>query len=247
MAKIASIYFYPVRAERPYGGPYILPPVSLGLDPILIEIGDRIQIEQGPVSLGQGGKRSRRRHLITGAAIAKDIVSHWTEHGVGMTPQCHPGIWVVREEIPLIRADGTPEVDAEGVSQWRPATEEEMAFMWMEDLQAARAADRTYAQLLYMQANAMADEPKMIPFISELAKSAAKQYGLEAEWLKDDAQLLVKTCPYCTKVIPSRAIKCPKCTEIVDIEAYAQLEANKQQALKEAKEAAARRSRENAA
>jgi hypothetical protein len=231
-ARVASVYFAPVRAERMFGGPYEIPGVPLGGEPAFLVIEDRMQVEQGPYQLGTNGKRSRRRYLVLGESIARDVVAEWSQNGVGMTPQCRPGIWVVREQLPLINEDGTPQVDADGIPQWRPATEIEKESMWAEDLAAARAADRAYANMLFMQANAMAEDPRLIPFIAPHARLAAKHYGLEAEWMKQDAALHVKTCPYCTKVIPAKAIKCPKCTEIVDLEAYAEQEAKRKDYLR---------------
>lgn len=243
--KIASIYFAPVKAQRMFGGPYELPAVPVGAQPAILSVSDRIQYEDGPYNLSNNGKRSKRRYLVFGQDIANDLVNEWTAHGVGMTPQCRPGIWVVRERLPLLNEDGSPQFDADGVPTWRDATDEEREAMWAEDLAAARLADRAYANMLFVQANAMAEDPRLIPFIANNARVAARQYGLTAEWLKEDAALAVKTCQYCTKVIPARAIKCPKCTEIVDVEGYARLEAEKALALKIAKQEAARAVAEN--
>lgn len=237
-ARVASIFFAPVKAERIYGGVYELPAVPLGSSPVILTVGDRVQVEQGPYQLGSNGRRSRRQHVVRGETIAHDIVNEWTQHGVGMTPQCRPGIWVVRERVPLVDANGSLQLDADGIALWREAEEIEKDAMWIEDLAAAHAADRTYANMLFMQGNAMADDPRLIPFISANTKLGAKHYGLDAEWLRDGAALHVKPCPYCTKVIPAAAIKCPKCTEVVDVEGYAALEVARQAALKVAKEAA---------
>lgn len=237
-ARIASIFFAPVKAERIYGGVYELPAVRLGALPEFLQITDKIQVEQGPYQLGSNGKRSRRQHLVRADTIAHDVVNEWTQNGVGMTPQCHPGIWVVRERVPLVDLNGSLQLDADGIALWREAEDIEKEAMWVQDLAAARAADQSYANMLFMQGNAMADDPRLIPFIAANARLGARQYGLDAEWLRDGAALNVKTCAYCTKVIPAAAIKCPKCTEIVDVEGYAVLEAAKQVALKAAKEAA---------
>lgn len=238
MAKIASIYFAPVRAERIFGGPYEIPAVPLGSDPVILEITDRIQIEQGPYTLSaDNSKRSRRRHIVSSDAIARDLVNEWAYSGVGMTPQVRPGIWVVREQIPVLLKDGTQQMDADGIALWEPAGVVDRTNMFEEDLEASRSADRAYANMLFIHANGMAEDPRLIPFIPLNCRRAAKHYGLDAEWLKEDAALNVKPCPYCTKIIPAKAIKCPKCTEIVDIEAYAVLELQRQAALKLAKEA----------
>jgi hypothetical protein len=227
ITKVASIFFAPVRAERMYGGPYELPAVPLGAEPAILTITDRPQFEQGPYQLGSNGKRARRRYHVLGEVIARCIVAEWSQNGVGMTPQCRPGIWVVREQLPLLNENGTPQLDADGIALWRMASDEEREAMWAEDFAAAKKADRSYANMLFIQANGMADDPRLIPYIAPNARIAAKHYGLEAEWLKEEAALHVKQCPYCTKVIPAKAIKCPKCTEVVDVPGYARLEAEK--------------------
>jgi hypothetical protein len=67
--------------------------------------------------------------------------------------------------------------------------------MWIEDLEQARMADHAYANMLFLQANAMAEDPRLIPFIPKNARLAAKQYGLTAEWLRENAALHVRPCP----------------------------------------------------
>jgi hypothetical protein len=237
-ATVASIYFAPVRAERQYGGPYEIPAVPLGSEPALLTVTDRVQVEEGPYQLGMNGRRGKRRQLILGEVIARCIVDEWTTHGLGMTPQCRPGIWLVRDRVPLLFDDGSPQTDADGIALWRPAEEDEKQEMWEEDLVAARAADQAYANMLFLQANAMAQDARLIPFVPPNAKRAAKQYGMNADWLRENAALHVKPCPYCTKVISGNAIKCPNCSEIVNVDAYVALEAAKNQAIKAAKEAA---------
>jgi hypothetical protein len=234
LALIASIYFAPVKAERNYGGPYEMPAVPPGAEPALLPVQDRVQIEEGPYQLGHGGRRAKNRHLVSGESIARDLVNEWTGNGLGMTPQCRPGIWVVRDRIPLLQDNGMPALDADGLGTWRPASEEERAAMWLEDLTAARAADHAYANMLFLQANAKAEDPRLIPYIPANAKLAARQYGMTAEWLKENAALNVRPCPFCTKIISSAAIKCPQCSEIVNVDAYVALEAQRAAAIKAA-------------
>ena len=229
--KVASIYFADVKAERPFGGPYLLPAVPLGADPAILVVSDRVQMEEGPYNLGVGGRRQKRRHLVLGEAIAQDIVTQWTMQGISMTPQCHPGIWVVRQRLPVLNENGTQTVDADGAAIWRQVTPDEEAQMWQEDLAANKAADKAYAEALFIAANAQADDARLIPFIAPSAKLGAKQYGYQAEWLRADAAVNVKPCGYCMKVINAAAIKCPHCGEVVNFEAYAELEAKKRSAL----------------
>lgn len=236
-AKIASIHFAPVECDRTtFGfGIFRIAAVAPGAEPAILLVSDKVQLEEGPYIWGQNGQRPKRRYLHSGDEIARDVVQHWTENGVGMRPGCHPGIFLVRERIPLLQENGAPIVDAEGESQWRDATEEEKAQMYAEDLAAAKNADRAYARALFLKASGDAENPKMIPLIPLAARLGAKQYGLEADWLKENAATDVKACPMCTKVIARHAVLCPFCHGVADLEKWAMSEAIKNQALKAAR------------
>lgn len=231
-AKVASIYFAPLIADRSiYGGMYELPPVPLDSDPAILMIYDRMQYEDGPYQFGQRGMRQKRKYPVFGEIIARDIVNEWTTGAANMNPQCRPGVWVVRERIPLLNQDGSSQVDAEGMALWREAAQEEKDAMWREDLAAAKTADQAYARLLFLRASADAQNPLKIPLIPKTARLAAWQYGLTAEWLRENAAVDVQQCRFCTKVISAKAIKCPHCTEIVNPEAYAEQEVIRKAAL----------------
>jgi len=240
--KIASIYYAAVRAERPYGGPYEIPAVERGAPPVIVEIKDCIQVEQGPYSLGTNGRRARYVFQITGESIARDLVSQWTMSGLGMNPQCRPGIWVVRERLPLMNEDGTPQTDADQRALWRDATPEELDAMWEEDLAAAQQANYAYAQMHFTRANAVANEDqRLIPFIPEVARLGARFYGFDADWLHENSAVNVRSCPYCTKIISAKAVKCPHCNEVVNLEEYARLEVQRTALLASAKKEAQQR------
>jgi len=58
--------------------------------------------------------------------------------------------------------------------------------------------------------------------VSDLQRSAAKILGVRAEWVEMQMSEYV-VCKFCTTQIPTFAIKCPNCKEIVDKEAYDKL------------------------
>ena len=243
-ARVASIYFAPVLCEREgYGGHYEIPAVGLHDKPFILEVTDKIQRYRGPYTLGGGTKRSEHRETILGEKIADDIVRHWTQMGVFMTPACHPGIWVVRDRIAETNEDGTLKIDADNKQVFRDATKEEAAAMWAEDLAANRAADQAYAKALFEDGNTYANDPRgsRAQFIQKPARLGAQQYGYEADWVSG-LPIEVKTCQFCTKKIPKRAIVCPFCREIVDATAYgiehAKRDREVKKALQEAKQAA---------
>jgi hypothetical protein len=240
LTRIASIYFAPVSADRPkFQAQYQIPAVPKGAEPAVIQVEDKIQREEGTYSGSQiPGKRQKLIYRILGEDIAKDIVAQWTQYGVGMHPQCHPGIWIIRERIPLLHENGSAQVDAEGVPQWREATADEQNKMWKEDLENAKRCDAAYAEYLILKGDAvdrMEDgDPRKFPGVTESMKLAARQYGIERKWLETLTSADSKLCPYCASVISSKVIKCPHCQSVVDIQRYAQLQAAEAAAVRQA-------------
>lgn len=241
LTRVASIHFAPVKAERSiYGGYYALPAVPLAGDPAIIEVADRVQHDEGPITSGPGGGRRQPLHYaVYGHEIAADIVGQWTSNSLGMTPDSHPGIWVVRDAIHATRIDQNGDeialLDGFNKQVFRPATPEEAKRMWTEDVANARRADRAYAEWCYIKGNEIASDARMIQFVSRNYKLAARQYGLEADWLREGAELEVRPCISCTRVISKRAIVCPLCQQVNDFERYAVLQAQKDNALREEK------------
>lgn len=239
--RIASIHFAPVYAERLiYGGRWSIDPVALNAEPKMIPVRDHVQRDEGPFSLGDGKRRAQLRYAVYAEHIARDIVGEWTAWGRGMTPDCRPGIWIIRDGFPLIEKDGA------GVDQivydvhqrqvFEPASPDLAAQMFEEDLAAARTADRRYAEWCFSQGNGIAGDPRLIPFIPKNYIAAARHYGFDAIWIKEGGEK-VAPCKWCTTVIPTSAIVCPKCTNIINIEAYAHFEAQKAYALRSAAKA----------
>src|SRR5438067_105228 len=128
LARVASIHFAEVTADRAiYGGRYAIPAVGLGQKPVILEIEDKVQRDEGPISTGPGGNRRQQlRYHVDGFDIARDIVNQWTANGLGYTPDAHPGIWLVRDRLPLMRKDehGKEDyvMDGFGHQVFRPAS-----------------------------------------------------------------------------------------------------------------------------
>lgn len=240
-ARVASIHFSPVHADRSnYGGMYDIGIVPLGAAPEILIIEDKVQRDEGPISTGPGGgRRAQLRYHVDAYEIAADIVALWSASGLGMTPQRHPGIWLVRDRLPLTTKDdkGNEQfvMDGFGKQVFRSASPEEQRVMWAEDLALNQRADRAYAEWCYVDGNRIAADARNIQFIPENYKRAARHYGLQAEWLKEGAALAVAPCPRCTKIISQNAIICPSCNEPVDLHRYAMWEAEKAAAILDAK------------
>lgn len=224
-AKIASIFWDELKANRLYpGGPFTIPGVPLGAPPTILEIKDVHQIEWGPY--GSNNHRTRIKQLVECYDIVTDLVHEWANSGIQMSQVCHPGVWVVRERLPLVNPDGTLVRDGDGIGMFREATEAEKAEMWAADLEENQNAQREYAEAMFNIAETTYnEEPRMRPWIHRHAFSAAKYYGLEAEWTKKASERNEKACPSCTAVISGKALKCPKCNAVVDIKGYAAREA----------------------
>lgn len=239
LTRIASVYFAPVRADRSiYGGMYTMPAVVLNGEPVVLEVNDRVQHDEGPFELGQGGRRAKLRYPVWGEEIAADILAEWTERGLGMTPDCHPGMWIARDRIALTKTDANGNqvmaLDIFDKQTFRDATPAEKRAMWEEDMAFARVADRRYAEWCFLQGNGIAGEPRLIPFIPKNYKLGAQQYGFTAVWTKEGGEQ-VAPCPHCQTVIPRASTVCPKCIQVIDVAAYAKFEATKELAMMQAR------------
>ncbi len=214
-ARVATIHFSPVKAERArYGGYYALPSRPLNAEPLVLEISDMVEREKGPYN--HGSQQPDIYNDILAYDIAVDIVSEWSKNGVGMNPLCHPGVWVVRDRLPVMEFDKNGRevavLDARQRQIFRSATPEEAKAMWDEDTLANRRADRAYAEWCYREGNAIAADLRRVQFIPEVYKLAARQYGMKAEhWTPEGAALESMACESCTKVVAKQTIYCPWC------------------------------------
>lgn len=219
---IASLYWEACHAERTlYGGNFHLPPVKRGDKPALLTVSDHVQLEKLPYLMGGGQKPV----TIFGEEIAADIVTQWASNALGMTPECGPGIWVVRDTIPLTHPDGTLMIDAAKRAQFRQATEEEREAMWQEDLQNAVARQAKWGEFLIQQGDIYASDPagKQVILITGVHRRAAIHYGREREWLHELKDGDRKYCQFCQKPIGTLVVKCPHCSEVVDRKRYDEL------------------------
>ena len=250
VCKVASIHFAPVTAKRNFrGAAYGIDAVELNKDPKILICRTLVQRDEGPYQMGPGGgKRQKLQYVVPAIDIAHDLVGHWTGKTIGaggMTMERHPGIWVVRDRVPVIEhvqkmVDGenvTSEermaLDADGFQSFRPATEEEFKAMWAEDLAHARMADRAYAEWCWQEGNRIATawkNPGKEPVPREMPpvyKMAARQYGLEADWLKEAAAFDSRLCPNCGAPGNVNHWMCQTCGQPVDLEKWAEWQAQK--------------------
>lgn len=235
VARVASIFWTTLKADRQYGGPFSIGAAALNAEPVILTINDAYQIEYGPY--GSNSKRKFERRVVDAYTIAADLVREWAEMGAQMNPSCRPGVWVVRDRFPVLHPDGSPEVGADGFAIWRDASEAEKSEMFAEDHEAAKVAQVTYANAMFNVGEAIyRNDPRKREFIHRHAYSGSKHYGREAEWLKEGAALKSKMCPMCIKTINEAAIRCPYCQGVVDIKAHALREVAMQDEMRSAKE-----------
>jgi len=214
-AKVASVHYCPLDAERSrYRGYYSIPACKLNADPVVYEVPDMLEHNKGPYNFGS--QQPDIFVTITGYEIAVDIVSQWTVGGMGMTPDCRPGIWVVRERLPVMEKDQNGKLvavlNAHKQQVFRSATPEETKAMWEEDVIANRRADRAYAEWCYREGNAIAGDLRRIQFIPPAYRLAARQYGMKSEhWTTQGEALESVQCESCTRVVAKATVWCPFC------------------------------------
>lgn len=232
---IASVYPITMHAERGiYGGVFHLPAFQKDGRPVMYEVRDHVQTDTLPwIMAPQGAQRqSQIKILINATDITRDIIQEWTLRTLGQSPDCRPGIWMVRDQIPLFEDDGiTPMKDALGQQEWRQATKEEREEMFQEDLAYNLDVQSRWADYCIMQGDIMGENIKAVQFIPSYCKVLCRYYGRDRKWLHNLKDGDIKTCSYCKKTIPSDAVKCQFCQEVVDWKAYNKLKAEGQEVI----------------
>ena len=225
---VASIFFEELRVERPiYGGDFKFPAVPREKPPALLLIRDHVQIETLPFSAG-GHKIPR---VIAGEHIADDIVLHVATMGLGMSVDCGPGVWVVRDTVPEIAPDGSIAV-ANGQPVMRPANEQDKQHMFDQDLTYAIVRQQRYGEYLIAEGD-KAEADKKRGLVTKRMKAACLYYNRERSWLAELKDGDLRLCPWCVQSIDARAIKCPNCGEVVDMAKYVALLAQRKKAEQE--------------
>lgn len=224
-AKIASIYYLPLEAlrEKYTSVPFKLPAVPKNGSPEILVVNDYVQMEKQPYILGGGHKPV----TIKGEEIAACLVKEWSENGLGQSPDCGPGIWIVRETVPVIDDLGNYVVDAAKKPQFRAATDEEKAAMFEEDHLKAIERQEKWGDYLIQEGNILASDPegRKIRLISPAMKESAKYFGREVPWTSTLKAGDRKTCPFCAKSISPVAAVCEFCNNVVDKARYDTLKA----------------------
>lgn len=235
--RIASIYFMPLVAKRPlYRGDYYIPVVKKDSDPEVLLITDKIQVGQEATITGS---KQLRRDLILGEEIANCVLNEWTKQTPGMTPARGPGVWIIRDTIPLTHTDGTLVMDeASGKPAYREASTDEKMLMWQEDHIEARIRQDAYIEYLILEADVLNENPQGRRVLSPVAKEAARYAGLEREWLKELKTEDLKVCQFCGSTIKAKTSKCIKCSEIVDPVLYESQIAERTMLMRERKRSA---------
>ena len=211
-ATLASIYPLEQKADRPkYQRVYTLPAVAKGDPPFLLPVKDEVQITRELHILGGKEKRVSVPGL---EEIAPCLLREFAENSPGMTMQCGPGIWIVRDTV---TEDGNT----------RPATLAEKQAMFAEDHQRAKDRQAAWFEYQILKGDEVAEDPKTRRFVTRLQKLAVAYMGRTRKWTEEMRDGDIKDCIWCTKPIPVHAIVCPECGRVVDFEAEAQMEARK--------------------
>jgi hypothetical protein len=244
---IGTIFFEEITVERAiYGGHFVLPAAGKSdsgkPQPEFLTVNDHIQWE--PLPFVAGGRPIPR--TILGEEIAWDIIEHVALKGRGMSINCGPGIWLVREWIPEFNPDGSaimnviPLGDGKTIErqQIRPATPAERARMAAEDLHEAIQRQDRYCAYLVGQGDIYASKPEESILITARMKEAARYTSRDREWLKEHHTEQAKVCQFCTKSVPTAAIVCPNCHQVIDYERFAIEEATRRETTKRAMKAA---------
>jgi hypothetical protein len=141
---------------------------------------------------------------ITAMETAEDFIRSVTTNQPYITADAHPGIWMC--------AGSTP-------------TEEEIAFN--------TERQEAFFRNLVHAADDLEKNGKSIQ-ITDLMRTAAEWLNYRADWRHKATANDNKNCPFCTKLIPGVAVICPECHQVVDFDKWAEMEARKVAALRNA-------------
>lgn len=247
--RIASVHFASLSKSRVFCGlPYEIEACPLGAEPKIVTISPVVQRDWGSMLPGTN-VRQEHRWNVEALEIARDIVGEWsgvTMIGRGMSSDCHPGVWVVRDKVPVTETK-TREIGSERISYedlvknaagqmiYRDAAPEEFQRMWAEDLAHNRAADRKYAEWCWNEGNRISSDNKYNQLIPDNYRTAARHYGLDASWLKQAAAIDSMACPACGRLGSKHTFVCGYCQQPTDVVRWAAFQAEKDTALRDAK------------
>jgi hypothetical protein len=220
--QIASIYYIALEARRQeYGGKFNMSAVPKGSSPAILTVPDHRQVETLPYSQSShSGRRDQVRRVVLGEEIAPDILAEWTERNPDASPSCAPGMWIVRDVIPIWHEEGESKgnalIDADGRQQHRDTTAEEKAAMFAEDLAAAIVRQDAWVERCVQKGDIMDEDIKKRPFIPEYCKAAALYRGDDRKWLHVRKASDIVSCPWCRKSVDAEAIVCSECGRVVN-------------------------------
>lgn len=137
---------------------------------------------------------------ILGEEIAADLVLHASRQGPFMNEDAHPAVWMCEGDTP-----SSEEIYAE-----LPKLRDYCGLLveYADDLERRRTKGEA-----------------LVPKVTQRMKDACRYLDLKRDWLTElvDSSTV---CPFCTHTIPSHALKCPECKEVVNRVKYDELRKN---------------------
>ncbi len=192
---IASLCPWPVSITRPlFAGTkvYEIDAVEKGAPPKVLVIEDNVQYERRLSS------QPAIPTTILAKEIASDFLDHTSRHGVHMTAECGPPVWICPEGEP------TPEEVAANTEKF------------------ARYCNEVVEEADTLERRRQTGEPN-VPRVTQRMRECARYMGYERNWLSVMKADSKRNCPYCDSLISGRVVKCPVCSEVVDKERYAEM------------------------
>jgi len=181
---------------------YVVPACPVGSSqPSLLPIGDAFE----HVYIGNG--RHQEIPVPGGAkAVADDIINAVRTNSFGATsdPMAAPAIWICANPS--------------------GPTEEEKAY-WLSVQERYFRNMVAEADKIYFQGKSGQQPDGTIGTLHRTAAAWLQFDPRQHEWMMGEKKGNLKTCQFCSSDIDSMAVKCPRCSEIVDAVRYKQLKA----------------------
>jgi len=190
---VVSLLPIALREEKPHMLPstFIIQASSKG-DFSILHVGEGIHWIPNPL-VEEGKPNSSFRQITSPGEMARSICEDYKYANISISENAEPGLFWVHGKLMKdeIRKHHSSEL----------AIAEEKQKNWFRNLVALADADWNKNH------NMLA--------VSDLQRKAAEYLGVNKEWVKLNPQETVN-CPFCTIPIPTFAIICPNCKQVVN-------------------------------
>jgi hypothetical protein len=181
---------------------FLIPPATFRdgkFEIAVLHVTEAIHYVPNPL-IDEGKPGSSFRVVTPPNELARSLVDDYKSGNICLSPEAEPGLFWV-----------------EGL-----LTAEEIKELHEDEIREADRKQRNWFRNLVALADADWEKNHNRLAVSDLQRLAARCLGINKDWVEMEQMETVR-CPFCTISIPTSAIKCPNCKEVVSKEGYRKL------------------------